>query len=57
MITDEQLNMLASFTGSLAVMMIVVYHFLEVNAKPEEGEVLLSEERRQDVGAAPAPVR
>lgn len=32
MITDNQLYTLAIFLGSAAMLMIVLYHFLEVNA-------------------------
>ena len=32
MITDDGLNSLAIFLGSLAMLLIVLYHFLEVNA-------------------------
>ena len=33
MISDEQLYTLAIFVGSAAMILIVVYHFLEVNAR------------------------
>ena len=32
MISDDGLNSLAIFLGSLAMLLIVLYHFLEVNA-------------------------
>ncbi|KAL6155708.1 hypothetical protein ACJQWK_05273 [Exserohilum turcicum] len=32
MITDDQLYTLAIFLGSAAMMLIVLYHFLEVNS-------------------------
>ncbi|CZT24178.1 uncharacterized protein RCC_09895 [Ramularia collo-cygni] len=32
MITDEQLYTLAVFCGSVAVLLIVLYHFLEINS-------------------------
>lgn len=32
MITDDQLYSLAIFLGSAAMLLIVLYHFLEVNA-------------------------
>ena len=35
MITDDGLNSLAIFLGALAMLMIVLYHFLEVNAKED----------------------
>jgi oligosaccharyl transferase complex subunit OST4 len=36
MITDNQLYTLAIFLGSAAMLMIVLYHFLEVNSSDEE---------------------
>ncbi|PGH14513.1 hypothetical protein AJ79_03006 [Helicocarpus griseus UAMH5409] len=33
MITDDQLYQLAIFLGSCAMLLIVLYHYLEVNAK------------------------
>ncbi|KKK16365.1 hypothetical protein P175DRAFT_0454708 [Aspergillus ochraceoroseus IBT 24754] len=39
MITDDELHRLAVFLGSCAMMMIVLYHFLEVNAKDDEDTV------------------
>ena len=36
MITDNDLYSLAIFLGSLAMLLIVLYHFLEVNAKDED---------------------
>jgi oligosaccharyl transferase complex subunit OST4 len=33
MISDDQLYTLAIFLGSAAMLLIVVYHFLEVNAR------------------------
>ncbi|EZF09839.1 hypothetical protein H112_08862 [Trichophyton rubrum D6] len=33
MITDNELYQLAIFLGSCAMLLIVVYHFLEVNSK------------------------
>ncbi|RHZ48344.1 dolichyl-diphosphooligosaccharide--protein glycosyltransferase subunit 4 [Aspergillus thermomutatus] len=41
MISDDDLYRLAIFLGSCAMMMIVLYHFLEVNAKDnaDDGEV------------------
>ena len=35
MISDEQLHALAIFLGSLMMGMIVLYHFLAVNARAE----------------------
>jgi oligosaccharyl transferase complex subunit OST4 len=36
MISDSGLNTLAIFLGSLAMLLIVLYHFLEVNAIEDE---------------------
>jgi len=44
MISDEDLYSLAIFLGSAAMLLIVLYHFLEVNAKDES----LSQERKVD---------
>ncbi|PWY89808.1 hypothetical protein BO70DRAFT_358834 [Aspergillus heteromorphus CBS 117.55] len=38
MITDNELHRLAVFLGSCAMMMIVLYHFLDVNAKEDSEE-------------------
>ncbi|KAL4797963.1 Oligosaccaryltransferase-domain-containing protein [Aspergillus venezuelensis] len=38
MITDNDLHRLAVFLGSCAMMLIVLYHFLEVNAKDDDEE-------------------
>lgn len=43
MISDNDLYSLAIFLGSLAMLLIVVYHFLEINAnksEDDEGEKL-----------------
>jgi len=47
MITDDGLYSLAIFLGSVSMLLIVLYHFLEVNAKPD-AEDPLSEERKAD---------
>ncbi|KAK5000365.1 hypothetical protein LTR66_000783 [Elasticomyces elasticus] len=52
MISDAQLYSLAIFLGSAAMLMIVLYHFLEINAKDAAP---LSEERKAD--ALPAKAR
>jgi oligosaccharyl transferase complex subunit OST4 len=36
MITDEQLYSLALFLGSAAMLLIILYHFLEVNKKNDD---------------------
>ncbi len=35
MISDNDLYSLAIFLGSLSMLLIIVYHFLEINAKPD----------------------
>ena len=42
MISDNDLYTLAIFLGSLAMLLIVLYHFLEINA-PDETDPLLNE--------------
>lgn len=49
MITDAQLYSLALFLGSASMLLIVLYHFLEVNSKDEELPVV--EESEEKVGA------
>jgi oligosaccharyl transferase complex subunit OST4 len=48
MISDDALYRLAVFLGSAAMLLIVLYHFLEVNAveEPEENEKVLSSTAR-----------
>ncbi len=36
MITDDQLYRLAIFLGSISMLLIVLYHFLEVNSDEKE---------------------
>ena len=55
MITDAALYSLAVFLGSAAMLMIVLYHFLEINAKDTAEASPLSNERKAD--ALPARVR
>ncbi|KAL2854023.1 Oligosaccaryltransferase-domain-containing protein [Aspergillus pseudodeflectus] len=40
MITDNDLHRLAVFLGSCAMILIVLYHFLEVNAKDDEDDTV-----------------
>lgn len=58
MISDSTLYSLAIFLGSAAMLMIVLYHFLEINAQ-DSGEDIkakpLSAERQAD--ALPAKVK
>ncbi|KIW11846.1 hypothetical protein PV08_09119 [Exophiala spinifera] len=46
MISDSQLYSLAIFLGSAAMLMIVLYHFLEINAQDDAGlETKLTSEK------------
>ncbi|KAL4988073.1 Oligosaccaryltransferase-domain-containing protein [Aspergillus falconensis] len=47
MITDNDLHRLAVFLGSCAMMMIVLYHFLEVNAKEDEDAATMVENSKR----------
>jgi hypothetical protein len=40
MITDSELYRLAIFLGSAAMVLIILYHFFEVNADEDEREVV-----------------
>jgi len=55
MISDSSLYSLAVFLGSAAMLLIVLYHFLEINAKDSPSESPLSSERKAD--ALPAKAR
>lgn len=55
MISDNSLYSLAVFLGSAAMLMIVLYHYLEINAKDEKNAVPVSADRRAD--AIPAKAR
>lgn len=50
MITDAQLYTLAIFLGSAAMLMILLYHFLEINAQPDDPKAgaHLTAERKAD---------
>jgi oligosaccharyl transferase complex subunit OST4 len=48
MITDGELHSLAVFLGSAAMILIILYHYLEVNAK-EDTESPLTTERKVDI--------
>ncbi|THW10609.1 hypothetical protein D6D24_07808 [Aureobasidium pullulans] len=58
MISDDQLYQLAIFLGSVSMLLIVLYHFLEVNAENDDKATPLSAERKADTvpGAKPAGV-
>ncbi len=51
MISDNNLNSLAIFLGSVSMLLIILYHFLEVNAKPDATHPLTAE-RKADVGVS-----
>ncbi|THW91086.1 hypothetical protein D6C90_08318 [Aureobasidium pullulans] len=59
MISDDQLYQLAIFLGSVSMLLIVLYHFLEVNAENDDKATPLSAERKADTvpGAKPLSVR
>lgn len=48
MISDASLYSLAIFLGSVSMLLIVLYHFLEINASVNDAEAPLSKERRAD---------
>ncbi|TKA60097.1 hypothetical protein B0A55_12443 [Friedmanniomyces simplex] len=50
MISDASLYSLAVFLGSAAMLLIVLYHFLEINAKEEgsKSESVVGGERKAD---------
>ncbi|KAK5948455.1 hypothetical protein OHC33_010489 [Knufia fluminis] len=45
MISDSQLYTLALFLGSASMLLIVLYHFLEVNAQDENVDESLKSEK------------
>lgn len=55
MISDDDLYTLAIFLGSLAMLLIVLYHFLEVNAISDGAQQ--SEEKASSKSTSPAQVR
>ena len=53
MISDNDLYRLAIFLGSAAMVMIVIYHYLEVNAnEKDEAVVVESQEKQKGTKAA-----
>jgi len=48
MISDASLYSLAVFLGSAAMLLIVLYHFLEINAKDDNSNPIVSGERKAD---------
>jgi oligosaccharyl transferase complex subunit OST4 len=55
MISDNQLYSLAIFLGSAAMLMIVLYHFLEVNSQDDEGLSVDLQSEKSGVGAVKPP--
>lgn len=55
MITDSQLYSLAIFLGSAAMLMIVLYHFLEVNAQDDDALAAGLSSDKSGVGAVKPP--
>jgi oligosaccharyl transferase complex subunit OST4 len=55
MISDDQLYSLALFLGAASMLLIVLYHFLEVNAK--DGAPLSSDRKADSLPAGKAKVR
>ena len=55
MISDDDLYTLAIFLGTLAMLLIVLYHFLEVNAI--EDDHTQSEEKTSSMSASQAQAR
>lgn len=53
MISDDDLYRLAIFLGSAAMLMIVLYHFLEVNSVAKPAEASKSESQQDIKVAAP----
>lgn len=54
MISDDDLYRLAIFLGSCAMMMIVLYHFLDVNATEEETADTVSQKAEDSAPLASA---
>ncbi|MCJ1236476.1 hypothetical protein MMC14_004457 [Varicellaria rhodocarpa] len=69
MITDNDLYTLAIFLGSLSMLLIVLYHFLEVNAQDDthsgsksnlssdKNSAIMPEKKGKTTEADPAPVQ
>ncbi|KAJ5611326.1 Oligosaccaryltransferase [Penicillium lagena] len=55
MISDDELYRLAIFLGSCAMMMIVLYHFLDVNASDEEVDSAKTGESATVASSAASP--
>ena len=57
MISDNDLYSLANFLGSLSMLLIVCYHFLEVNAKEDDVAALQPGEKGTTKPAAQGPAK
>ena len=51
MISDDGLYRLAIFLGSLAMLLIVLYHFLEVNSKGDDQSASVGDKGASKVSA------
>jgi len=54
MISDGDLHSLAVFLGSAAMILIIAYHYLEVNAKDDQDSPLSSERKADTTTGAKA---
>ncbi|TVY89817.1 hypothetical protein LAWI1_G003134 [Lachnellula willkommii] len=57
MISDDDLYRLAIFLGSAAMLLIILYHFLEVNSVEEPSEKVEAAVKTDAKGAAHTPAR
>lgn len=57
MISDNDLYSLAVFLGCLSMLLIILYHFLEVNAKEDDAPPKASPEKGGQGTAAPSSAR
>ncbi|KAI4142465.1 MAG: hypothetical protein L6R39_004930 [Caloplaca ligustica] len=57
MISDNDLYSLAVFLGSLSMLLIVLYHFLEVNAKEDDPATKAVPEKGSQGTTQPNPAR
>lgn len=57
MISDDDLYRLAIFLGSAAMLLIILYHFLEVNSVEEPSEKVGATVKTDAKGAAHTPAR
>lgn len=57
MISDDELYRLAIFLGSLAMLLIVLYHFLEINAKDDGKATAIPAEKLGAKPVTPGQVR